>query len=125
MKRKDTEHKYRLKYDLKTEAGLFTSAEIKKNNLGGTDALIVISMVFSEDGSYSQMINSFDGRNDEMPVSDNDLFKVWILLAKRLGESQTLPTMKRAQANDTFESFQKIIASVKKIESGLSRGHEQ
>ena len=60
-------HGYRVKYKLEPEAGNFTAEECKEAG-GGCDALVLISMLFPEHGSYSQMTISFDGRNDGTPL---------------------------------------------------------
>jgi hypothetical protein len=80
---------YRVKYRVdELEAGNFTKAECLEAG-GGCDALVLISMLFPEDGSYSQQVVSFDGRAGGDPISDSDLWKVWAMIAAQLAQNES------------------------------------
>jgi hypothetical protein len=88
IKRKDKP--YSLKYKLDMEAGDFCKHDIKDANKEGlTDALVVVSCLFPPDGSFSQLFHGFDGRSGKLePLSDEVLFKVWVLMGKTLSGSK-------------------------------------
>ena len=67
--------KYSLKYEFKGESkkdGFTENDSTTKHTL--CDALILISIMRPEDGSYSQMVASIDGQKDDH-LSDEDIFK--------------------------------------------------
>jgi hypothetical protein len=98
-------HKYRIKYDFKQESGEFSAEELKKEGKGGTDCLILASMLHPEDGSYSQGYMSFDGRKGGAEMSANDEFKFWILMANSLMNKSGLAPGKKALVTDVWETF--------------------
>lgn len=95
-------HTYKLKYKLKTEHGAFTKEELLNDpESGGTDALVWLSALYPRDGSFSVLLNSVDGRTGE-EMADRELFKVWVMLANRLGRSKTLSPERASFCLDTF-----------------------
>lgn len=86
IKRKDKP--YSLKYKLDMQAGEFCKHDVKSPKEGLTDALVVVSCLFPPDGSFSQMFHGWDGQSGEIkPLSDEVLFKVWVLMGKTLSSS--------------------------------------
>lgn len=108
-------HKYKLKYSLDANPGEFDKDEITD---GGTDALIVGSLLFPEDGSYSQTYFSIDGRNKGKAVPVMDEFKFWLLMAKSLSENEKLPEGRRAFCRMAFDTFVEAMKHVERTESG-------
>lgn len=104
-------HKYKTKYKLKPEYGKFTEEEIRKERIGGCDAFIFFSIIFPEDGSYSQTFYSFDGRNKGKELSSNDLWKVWAMMSKNLSDRTDLSEWKRELAEMTFNTIKEVISS--------------
>lgn len=112
IKVKKMSHKYKTKYKLETEFGEFTAEEIRKEGNGGCDAYIFFSLIFPEDGSYSQTFFSFDGRNEGKALEANDLWKVWAMMSKNLMDrKKDLPEWKYIIAEATFEMIREIITS--------------
>lgn len=62
--------------------------------MGLTDDLIVISILNPLNGSYSQAIYSFKGEENR-PLSDSELFKVWMALGMALHNSGELKGWKK------------------------------
>jgi len=115
------DHKYRLKYTLKTEPGEFKESDPREKQDGLTDALVVFSILYPEDGSYSQMHISFDGRKvtdgKAYAVNDNDIFKLWILLGADLARSSKLGIAKHLFVEMVWETFrEKFMSAVTKKE---------
>jgi hypothetical protein len=105
---------YKLKYSLKTISGEFSRGEAlywaeQFTDNGATDALIITSVLYPEDGSLSMKTFSIDGRNEGKDLEDIELFKLWILLAGTLQESKTLPASKKQLLNTTFLQFSESI----------------
>ena len=96
------EHKYKLKYKVEHECGEFTKQEILNENAGGADALIIFSLIYPEDGSFSQNFSTVDGRTG-MSLPDNEVYKVWVLLSHRLANSKTLAEGTKELARTIFK----------------------
>ena len=101
-------HIYRVKYGLQLSAGKFRSDEKLTEDQGLTDAGIFFSILYPADGSLSINFDTFDGRSGELrPLHDAELFKVWMLVATKLGTSTELDEPRRKfieAAVDTFIS---------------------
>lgn len=95
-------NKYALRYDLKLIAGEFSKEDIDQNETGLADALVVLSMLYPDDGSFSLGIVSLDGRTNK-PVSSTELFKVWTMIAKQLSETNELSDARRQITRLAFE----------------------
>ncbi len=97
---------YPLKYRI--ELGEFTKEHLKNNDYGGTDALILHSIIYPEDGSRSEVIASKDGRTGE-DLDDSEVFKSWVGMAKGLSESNTLGDGRRLFCKFVFETVRSAI----------------
>ncbi len=103
----EPEKPYRMRYNLRAETGKWTQAECEEFG-GGTDALIVHSLLYPEDGSFSMVTTSVDGRTDT-DLKDIEMFKVWLMMASRLAESETLDKSKRDFAETVFATYRAAI----------------
>ena len=65
-------------------------------------------MLYPPDGSFSLATPSLDGRTGQ-PVTDEELFKVWTLLASKLSDSMSLGNNKRHLASLVFEMVKTAI----------------
>ena len=101
-------HKYKLRYRWEPEAGEFSKDDCTEGR-GGTDAAILFSLLYPEDGSFSMNFWTWDGRaakDGRIPVlDDKELFKVWALLSQRLANSQTLDEGRKEFAETAWEVF--------------------
>ena len=102
-------HKYKLKYKFDVDVGNYSKEEIKEADRGGADAIILTSILYPEDGSLSVYFQSFDGRNEGKDLEDKELFKVWALLANRLGRSETLTGKKQQLAQFVHDQISELI----------------
>lgn len=90
-----SDHKYKLSYKVVEVRGngegitAEQAKEVAKEGYGSCDAVLICSIIFPEDGSYSVQFLPYDGRTDDM-LSDKEMFKVWEMLAMRLAKSTTL-----------------------------------
>lgn len=113
--------KYKLSLDNNNNMG-FSKDEIVKSHeenemVGGTDALFIVSIIKPEDGSYSTCGFSFDGQNENKPISTLDMFKIFSLLASKLSE-EAPREWQRYIAKETFDKVCQVIsAGSKGIES--------
>ena len=104
-----SDHLYKLIYDMKVETfsdGVHQD-HIPKGS-GASDALIIASLIFPEDGSFSCAVTGVDGRTGG-DIEDVDLFRAWSMMAKTLSESKTLGEGHRKFAGMVFDSICKII----------------
>lgn len=100
-------HRYKLRYRMERKPEGISKEEATaaaKDGWGACDAALICSIIFPEDGSYSLYFIGEDGRTDTV-LDDHEWFKVWTLLAKRLGESKTLPADRARFAADVFKRF--------------------
>lgn len=85
--------KYHTTYRIKTHPhGIEPDAVPAKHE--ACTAVLVGSLLYPPDGSYSASFESLDGRT-AAPLSDDELFKAWTMLAMQLSESRTLSPFKR------------------------------
>jgi hypothetical protein len=75
-------HQYKVTYQLKHHAQGIVAQDVPSMH-GASDALIVISQLYLDDGAYSQATSSLDGRTGK-DVDSADLWKAWMLLANSL-----------------------------------------
>ncbi len=102
-------YQYHISYQAEPHPNGISKAELEaKGNVGGCDAIFFASILFPPDGSYSVLFSSKDGRTGE-DLNDDEWFKIWMLLSKRLGESETLQEGKRDFAQFTWEAIRDIL----------------
>ncbi len=82
-------HKYALRYNLNEEwrEEGFTAEEAGENGL--CDALIGISVILPEDGSYSQAVFSSNGK-EKRECTQKEIFKAWLMLGLSLHDTGKL-----------------------------------
>lgn len=97
-----SDHKYKVRYDIEMKVGEFTKDELMAENKSGTDALLYFSLLYPEDGSFSLLFNSIDGRTGK-ELDSNELFKVWSMLGHSLSNSKTLSEGKRELCKSVHE----------------------
>ena len=108
-------HLYPLAYRLIHKPEGITPEQLQAEDLGGTDAVILISIIRPDDGSLNTAIFSLEGATGA-EVSDDEMFKAWIVMASQLSESKTLGPGKKQFARQTFETVRDIILSHIKAE---------
>lgn len=111
----ENNHKYYLTYSLKPHPDGIGAHEILKHGIGACDAIVIGSILKGKDGSHTQAICSLDGKSNK-PLSDNELFKFWCMLAGQLAE----------QASDLEEGKRKFCQVViNSIREFIKNGSEQ
>lgn len=104
------QHRYKIKWKTEkpeTKESGYTKEELNDDSFG-TDAFVYISLTYPEDGSFSMDIKAIDGRPGKLTqLSDNELFKVWALLAGRLSDSSELSQSKMGFCKEVFNIITK------------------
>ena len=98
---------YKLRWDLKFDCGQFSKEELGES--GGTDALVVASLLYPDDGGFSASYLSFDGRDQGMALDDIELFKLWAMMAAHLSESETVGEGRRALLKQVHETIREAV----------------
>ena len=98
---------YKLRWDLKFDCGEFSKEELGES--GGTDALVIGSLLYPEDGSFSATWFSCDGRDEGKPLDDQEIFKFWAMMAYSLSESKTLGEGHRALLRQVHETIRDAV----------------
>lgn len=103
---------YALKYHIETgefKAGDQTELE------GLTDALVMMSVLYFEDGSSSSMLMSVDGRGDgKKALPAKDVFMAWSIMASSLSKNEDLTPEIRILCSNAFEATRALILAAKK-----------
>lgn len=89
------EHRYRLLWTM--EPANMAVEEVEAQNKGACDAMLIVSIVYREDGTPSIQMHPLDGRTDS-PLCKEDVFRVWVELAHRLLHTPGLPAYERGLA---------------------------
>jgi len=106
-----TPYSYRLLWKLEPRPEGVTPEQVP-TGFGASDAAFLLSCLYPPDGSFSVLVMSMDGRTGA-PLDDDELFKVWSMLAKRLSVSTTLSASKKDFAKQVFEVFCAAITSAR------------
>lgn len=87
-----SEKKYHVKYDI--DHGEFTADKLREGGYGGTDAVVVISMLreAAHQGPLSMAVASCDGTNGGEPVLPTELFLAMTALADTIMKSGSVPS---------------------------------
>jgi len=90
----ETERRYKIGHVVIYDPDGATKEEIEAQGFTGSDAVIVVSVIRNEDGSTTTSVSSLDGETNE-DVSDSELWKAWVMVAKKLADSKTLEKSRR------------------------------
>ena len=80
----------------------------KDPDLGACDALVMFSLLYPEDGSYSWLMIPRDGRTGK-DLSDAEVWKCWAMLAHRLSMSETLSPGKKELCREVHEAVKETV----------------
>lgn len=110
---------YRLKYRLDFETGEFSSEEIEEakridEDIGAADKLLVVSLLFphERDSGFSAAFLGADGISGKVgpdAITDEDLFRVWSMMADRLASSQSLDGSRRGLADMVHQQIRQAV----------------
>jgi hypothetical protein len=106
-----SERRYPITYEVTFQDPPLDRLAIPKGH-GACDAVVILSLLYPEDGSFSMLPMSRDGRTGE-ELSDAELFKCWTLLAAHLAESKTLSPEKRQLAAQLFDVVRQAVATAR------------
>jgi hypothetical protein len=101
-------YKLRYVYDHENREQGYTKNDIENDNQGLCDSLILISIIKPEDGSYSQLILSHDGKENR-ELTDEELFKAWLMLAMKINERKKLKGWKKQLIHEVSMAIRKIL----------------
>ena len=102
-------HKYKLKYYWNFENGEFSKEDLEEGE-GACDAVLFASILYPDDGSYSTLFLTVDGRTNET-LPDNEIFKVWLMLGKKLMDNKELKGWKAELVEGVHEAASIIIGA--------------
>lgn len=101
-----SEESYQIKYTI--QGGPFPKDEIVAEKAGGCDAVIIHNILYLEDGSRAEMMVSARGP-DMTPLSAQELFQSWALMAKGLSEDDRLDVTRRELCAVVFDSYRDFL----------------
>lgn len=81
-----------------------------QEGFGACDAVVLLSVLYPPDGSYSLLVRSRDGRTQES-LPDHEVFKAWLMLSDYLANSPTIEPWRREFAREVFNSFWSLFDS--------------
>ena len=103
-----TARSYPISYDIQIHESGASPEWLDNAGRGGADAVVIWSMIYPDDGSFSLMPMSLDG-NSRQEVSDDELFKCWSMMAQQLSKSTQLSAGKRDLCRRAFEVVRQVI----------------
>ena len=105
-------YKYALKYKVETENRPEGYLKEDAGSDGLTDAFLGISILMPDDGSYSQAITIRENAKKNRLMTQEDIFKVWMMLGMSLSDKNELKGWKKlfvqAHTKSVREFFKKI-----------------
>jgi hypothetical protein len=108
-------HVFHLRYKLDFESGEFSKSEIAEG-FGAADALMICSISYPEDGSYSMVPLSRDGRTNQ-ELTAKEMFKAWILLGQHIAQMDDLDEGRKLIAETPFQMMREFILSQRSKEN--------
>src|SRR5690349_5944292 len=82
-------HKYALRYDIVTENDPNGYTKEEREDKGLCDSFMFFSIIEPDDGSYSQAVFSFKGKENR-ELNDDEKFKAWLMLGLSLNDDGNL-----------------------------------
>lgn len=107
--------KYHLKYVI--ERGEWTGEELKTADAGGTDAMVIASILrgpAAHEGPKSIAFIHLDGYSKAAPPM-TEMFQVFIHLAHHLAESDELPLWQQELAQRIFDTAQAVVLRDRRV----------
>lgn len=108
---------YRLTYKFEAHPEGLKREELPADH-GACDAMLLVSMIYPPDGSYSQAVVGVDGRNtatgpngERLELAAKEQFKAWIMSAKYFAELEGLDPGRRLFAAEVFDHFCAIVSA--------------
>lgn len=107
--------KYHLTYEMKPHPEGIDREKVPDGH-GASDAVIVLSIIYPSDGSYSFNAFSFDGRTQgskegAMKLSPKELFKAWLMFAGVLKDYEGLDAHRQQFCRAAWDAFWDSIGS--------------
>lgn len=102
-------HKYKMRYKLQIEdCEEGYSVEDRTQEQGLTDGLFVVSMLYPEDGSYSQkIIMAYNGKKHDA-MTEGEVFKLWMTMGLGLADNSEIDGIYRT----ILDAFQKMVRQI-------------
>lgn len=109
---------YRLAYRLDPFPGHWRREDLEREGLAGADAMVLISILYPPEGSYSLLPLSVDGRTGERePLSPGEMFKAWSVWGAGLADNEDLEDWQREAAKAATDIVRSVICAVPQEES--------
>lgn len=102
--------KYHVTYEVEPHTEGLTREEALATEKGAATAVIIASLLYPEDGSYSAEFVTLDGRTAKA-LGDDEVFKAWTMLTAYLAESEELSPGKREFCTSVFEAVRRAMRS--------------
>lgn len=103
---------YHILYDVEAIEKGISKEEAAASGKGSCTALLIGSILYPPDGSYSVLFSSIDGRTNQ-PLPPEEEWKAWIMMAKYLSDRPDLPPGKRDLAAAAWETFRDAVLAIK------------
>lgn len=90
--------------------------ELKAEDKGGCDALVISSIIHRADGGRSQITYGCEG-NSLQPISDIEMLKTWVGIAHQLSKSTTLLDSDKLLPQMVFDLYKARILNARMDDS--------
>jgi hypothetical protein len=101
--------KYHLTYQFKPHPDGLEREQVPEGH-GASDAVIVLSIIYPSDGSYSFSAFTYDGRAEKKSghpekLAPAELFKAWLMFAGLLKDNEGLDQHRREFCRAAWDAF--------------------
>jgi hypothetical protein len=104
-------HNYKLRYDINIEDKPEGYSKNEADGKGLTDGLLTISILFPDDGSYSQaVVAAYNGRENR-PFTQDEVFKIWMTLGLSLHDTGQLTGWRKEAAHGFADGMRRLFKS--------------
>lgn len=102
--------KYHLTYESQAHPEGSTKEELEDEE-GACDAVVIMPLTFSEDGTYSWDLVTLDGRTETNELDGDELWKAWLMLTKHLSIRVDLRPGKSEVCGNVYKQVAALLIS--------------
>ena len=102
-------HNYKIRYDIDIENKPEGYSKEEADDKGLTDGLLVISVLFPDDGGYSQQVVAACNGKENRPFTQDEVFKIWMMLGLSLHDTGQLTGWRKEAAHGFADAIRGLM----------------
>ena len=100
-------HTYKIAYNAQHHPGGISAEELEQKEVGGCDSIVILSLIYPNDGSCSLKVLSMNGMTGE--PDHVEMFKAWAMMASELSDGPSLHDWQRQICDQIHEAVRTIV----------------